>query len=430
MLVPTGDSWHESERMFFAAQNKLQAERGRPRLESVQARLASVLYLLQVSRPNQAYYQFGTTVQLAISLGLHRVCVGPVGQQDRISSECRKRTFWAASTLDTYLCVILGRPPLIHLDDVDQLYPAAIDDDELAGPNAPANGQPSRDSIIKASILHAQIARIVKKASREQSSVHRKSAKQKLEIISELNADINTWRSSLPTILSGAIHPTSLVPVFRRQVAVLELAHSHARMLVNRSSYFCESTPSEIQRSQAEECMNAAKSTLDIVGAASLSKHNILWYTQFVTFNALAIVYLYLIDRKPGNMLYLAPSKYDTTELLRQAEDVQKHLLEATQGNAPSLRYSVILEELVQEVKCANEEHAGSPSHRSVQVEPSTHAGNTQLANASTGDASLDFHDPASYTLNAMNDFANFPTDEELWFALDSLPFSGFGRIG
>lgn len=279
-----GDAWRESERMFRVAQNKLQAERGRAKLESVQARLASVLYLLQVSRPNQAYFQFGTTTQLAISIGLHRASFGSIGQQDRISRECRKRTFWTASTLDTYLCVILGRPPLIHLDDVDQAFPDAIDDEDLAGTEEPADGQP-RDSIIKASILHFQVVKIVKRAFREQYSLQRRTADQKLASVTRLNAEIQAWHESIPVILSGAIHPSSLIPVFRRQVAVLKLAHSHARMLINRPSCLLETTQAEVQQSQINECISAAKETLDIVSAASLSKHSVLWYTQFVMFN-------------------------------------------------------------------------------------------------------------------------------------------------
>lgn len=195
-LGHAGDLWHSSERICQVALKKLEAERGRPRLESVQARLASVLYLLQVSRPNQAYYQFGTTIQMATALGLHRASIGFLGQQDPISAECRKRTFWCCCTLDTYLCLILGRPPLIHLDDVDQLLPNAIDDQDLADTETSVDDQTPRDCVVKASILHAQIARIAKRAIHQQCSVQRKSASEKLEDIMKLNEEIKAWHVS------------------------------------------------------------------------------------------------------------------------------------------------------------------------------------------------------------------------------------------
>ncbi|CZT24745.1 uncharacterized protein RCC_10473 [Ramularia collo-cygni] len=418
----SGDAWCESESMFRVAQNKLSEERGRPTLESVQARLASVLYLLQVSRPNQAHYLFGTTVQLAMSIGLHRASAGFVGQQDRITRECRKRTFWAASTLDTYLCAILGRPPLIHLDDVDQNFPDAIDDEDLVEREISLGGQPPRDSVIQASICHAQIARIVKRAFRDQYSVHRRTADQKLASVIQLNAEIKSWHASLPIILSGTIRPTSLVPVFRRQVAVLELAHSHARMLINRPSCLLETTQADVQQLQIDECVSAAKSTMDIVSAASLSKHNVLWYTQFVMFNALSIVYVYLIERKPGNRLYLTPSKYDLEDLLRQAENVQKHLIEATQGNAPSLGYGVVLEELLREVKRVDIGPTGERLHSSDAVDSlsndSAHPAHTSV------ESSL-----ATCRLDMMDAFAEFPTDEDLWLTLDSFPYADYGQL-
>lgn len=446
MPITAEHASHDSECMFRVAMNKLQSERGRPRLESVQARLASVLYLLQVSRPNQAYYQFGTTVQLAISLGLHRASVGIIGQQDRIVRECRKRTFWAASTLDTYLCVILGRPPLIHLDDVDQGYPDAVDDEDLVETGTSMGAEPPRDSIIKASILHAQITRIVKKALREQYSVHRKTADQKLASAARLNAEIKAWHESIPIILSGAIHPSSLIPVFRRQVAVLKLAHSHARMLINRPSCLIDTTQTQLQQSQINECISAAKSTLDIVSAANLSRHNILWYTQFVIFNvscsttsiarlsdslqALSIVYVYLIERKPGNRLSLTSNEYDLEELLSQAESVQKHLIEATYGNAPSLGYSIVLEELLQEVKRVNVGSAPGPSDPIGTADFTTSIANRYLADPSIEDYAGTFQDPATYPSDVLEAFANFPTDDDLWFALDSLPYTDYGQLG
>lgn len=126
-------------------------------------------------------------------------------------------------------------------------------------------------------------------------------------------------------------------------------------------------------------------------------------------------MWVYLIERKPGNRLYLTPSLYDPDELLRQAEAVQKDFIEATRDNAPSLRYYIVLEEFLQEVKRGNPDNTG--------FEPS---GSTNHTHATIESSSNNYQDPADCTSDVMDVFANFPTDETLWFALDSLPFSDY----
>lgn len=84
----------DGEKLFQAAQRIMASETGRLKLESVQARLATCLYLLSTSRPSQAWFMFGTTVQVAMALGLHRSSVGAGPQADYITKECQKRAFW------------------------------------------------------------------------------------------------------------------------------------------------------------------------------------------------------------------------------------------------------------------------------------------------------------------------------------------------
>ncbi|EME89730.1 uncharacterized protein MYCFIDRAFT_115267, partial [Pseudocercospora fijiensis CIRAD86] len=351
---PDDTSRKESERFFNAAQARMTIETGKPRLESIQARLAKCLFLLHTSRPNRAWYEFGTTIQLIMALGLHRASNIPTNQQDHIARECRKRCLWAASTLDTYLSVILGRPALLHLEDIDQTMPDPVEDEDLTAQGIVQDHAP-RDSVIKASILHAEITRIVKKAVHEHHSVERKRSQQKLETAAKLNADTAAWHASLPVVLSGAIHPSSLIPIFRRQITVLQLAHCHAQMMINRPALLLDSSHTALKESQINTCLSAAKSTLDSTLAAGFSKHTFqsFWYTQFVSFNALTVIYIWLIQRKHGRLpaSITTSGPFHEDELLRLAETVQKDLMEASQGNAPSLRYSIVLEELQQEVQ-------------------------------------------------------------------------------
>jgi hypothetical protein len=92
--------------------------------------------------------------------------------------------------------------------------------------------------------------------------------------------------------------------------------------------------------------------------------------------------------------------------------------------NAPSLRYSIVLEELQQEVHRAIAKANQRPPHINAIIEPKTDS----------------FHIPPEhlpahlssdivYTDPMMEAFANFPMDEDLWLALDTLPFSDFGQL-
>jgi hypothetical protein len=118
---------------FAAAERRLSTETGPARLESVQARLAQCLYLMGSSRTNQAWYLFGTTAQLILSLGLHNrrhSWTSPSGKSP-VEAECRKRVFWSAYTLDKYFNIVLGRPGIFRDQDVDQELPARVNDSEL-----------------------------------------------------------------------------------------------------------------------------------------------------------------------------------------------------------------------------------------------------------------------------------------------------------
>lgn len=48
-----------------------------------------------------------------------------------METECRKRVFWSAYTLDKYFRIVLGRPGMFRDEDVDQQLPARKNDSEL-----------------------------------------------------------------------------------------------------------------------------------------------------------------------------------------------------------------------------------------------------------------------------------------------------------
>lgn len=98
----------------------------------MQARLTQCYYLLTQSRINHCWSLFGTVSHLVLAIGLNRnKRPDSTSESSTIEIECRRRTFWCAYTLDTFLSVALGRPRSLHDDDIDTELPACLDDDEL-----------------------------------------------------------------------------------------------------------------------------------------------------------------------------------------------------------------------------------------------------------------------------------------------------------
>lgn len=150
-----------SDPYFVAATKLTEAETGLPRLESAQARLVQVLYLLQTSRMNQGWYVFGITSQIMSALGLHRQTgrkrhsTSRSARVDYINSQCRKRTFWAAYIIDKYLSVVFGRPMQHRDEDIELDFPDCVNDEDMT-PQGPSSAEAVEDCHVDALIFHAQ----------------------------------------------------------------------------------------------------------------------------------------------------------------------------------------------------------------------------------------------------------------------------------
>ncbi|KAH1272686.1 hypothetical protein KXV79_004985 [Aspergillus fumigatus] len=205
-----------SDHLFCAGMRMTEEEIGFPRLESAQARLVQVLYLLQTSRINKAWYTFGNAFQITLSLGMHRRrdqkrdYPFTSRRQDYITSECYKRTFWVAYTVDRYLSVVLGRPRLYQDEDIDQNFPDTVNDEDMTPDGFSISDDPA-DCYIDALIYHAKIAQIIGKISREVYSVSELYSQNRLAAAHRLGRELHEWRESLPPHLAGFLPGAVLV---------------------------------------------------------------------------------------------------------------------------------------------------------------------------------------------------------------------------
>ncbi|KAF9880141.1 hypothetical protein CkaCkLH20_02095 [Colletotrichum karsti] len=337
-----------SDRLFCVALHLTDTETGLPRLESAQSRLIQVLYLLTTSRMNRAWYTFGNCLQIISALGMHRKAAKKrhltAGNSDYIQAQCRVRTFWTAYVLDKYLGVIFGRPRHFHDDDIDQDYPDRIDDEDMTAQGPIERFEEHSDCHIDALICHVKIAQIIGNTSREVYSIKAISEQERVAAAHRFSEKIHEWRASLPPHL-GSIRPSMLIPSFRRQATVLKLAYSHAIMHANR--LFLLGNLSSGSETQILECIGAARTVLETVDgmAAEGPIFHAFWWTQYVTFCALLVTYVWDIQQKRRGIVLEAEGSAKHAKLMDLAERCQTHLAHATASNSPSRRYAIILEE-------------------------------------------------------------------------------------
>ncbi|KAL4948871.1 fungal-specific transcription factor domain-containing protein [Aspergillus filifer] len=451
--------WKISELYFVKAEQFLSQEIGIPTLQSAQARFLMVLYLLSSSRANKAWFTLGTAIQLMMALGLHsRRSRRDLNGEDLVQRECRRRIIWGSYTLDKYLSVILGRPRLWHDGDVDEDLPARVNDVDLLPTSIQA---PKRDCVMDAPVFHALLARTLSQAAKEPA----------------LCENVAEWHAGLPPLLSGNIHPSSLVPVFQRQLTVLQLARFHLLMFITRPlllrNYGQTWPDCEVGYvHHLGTCLTAARDATEII--LTFVRENQLfhafWYSQYIAFNALSILYIYLIQVRRGRIPPVGNNfsqssdmtSLDEETLYHLCETAQYHLADATVRNAPSWKYSAILQGLRRELErlglmspyaeastarpiSTDTTNMPTASHRDAQHIPINssygHAGNTErIATDSivgpdgnyipfTGmprPADSFFVDPRTEYL-----FDSFATDKDMmldfWPQLDSLPISYMG---
>ncbi|CBF85351.1 hypothetical protein AN1678.2 [Aspergillus nidulans FGSC A4] len=355
--------WKTSELYFAKAEQLLSQEIGEPRLESAQARFLIVLYLLSSSRANKAWFTLGTTIQLMMALGLHSRRSRKDDEKDLVQRECRRRILWCSYTLDKYISVILGRPRLWHDEDLDEELPARVNDTDLLPTPIPS---PKRDCVMDAPVFHALLARTLSQAAKEPYVVAGISHRDQLNTIGALCKSVAEWHARLPPLLSGSIHPSSLVPIFQRQLTVLQLARYHLLMFITRPLLLRNygRTWPDCEASYVHHlgvCLTAARDAVEMV--LTFVRENQLfhafWYSQYIAFNALSIIYIYLIQvrrgRIPqisGSFIYEAYSfSLDEPTLYRLSETAQHHLADATSRNSPSWKYSAILQGLRRELE-------------------------------------------------------------------------------
>ncbi|KAH0344867.1 hypothetical protein KCU83_g8141, partial [Aureobasidium melanogenum] len=156
---------------------------------------------------NQAWFTFGTVLQLVSSLGLHRREKRPRQDRDYVYRQCQKRTFWTTYILDKYFGVLMGRPQHFHDDDIDQDYPDCVNDEDMTATGCKISDDPD-DCLIEAFVENAKLARLVGTISRKLYPTRPLSINKRLELTQGLQHDIDdcityVWQIQRPRFDCG-----------------------------------------------------------------------------------------------------------------------------------------------------------------------------------------------------------------------------------
>lgn len=145
-----------SDDYFQESVAQLERETGSPTLESVQARLTHMFYLLASSRMSQAWYTLGTVIQLSAMLELDRTSasIHEESTSDYIETECRKRTFWTVYILEKYFSFMMGSSGAFQDAKINQSLPEAVNDEFMTPEGSSA--QRRYNSNMSALIGHAK----------------------------------------------------------------------------------------------------------------------------------------------------------------------------------------------------------------------------------------------------------------------------------
>jgi Fungal specific transcription factor domain len=174
-------------------------------LRQLQAVVFMILFLQSSAKLSVCYAYIGVALRSALRMGLHR-CFNE--NFNPVEAETRKRVFWVIRKMDTYVGALLGLPHSLEDDQIDQEYPAEVDDEYLTE-NGIIPMPEGKISSLTANNAHTSLVGIlakivkyiypVKAASRTNYQGQTvKSYSVSYSKIVEIEHDLQEWQDRLP----------------------------------------------------------------------------------------------------------------------------------------------------------------------------------------------------------------------------------------
>jgi len=176
-------------------------------IRQLQAVLFMIMFLQSSAKLSTCYAYIGVALRSALRMGLHRSFPDDF---DPIAAETRKRVFWVVRKMDTYVGALLGLPHTITDDDIDQEFPAEVDDEYITEEGILPMPE-GRVSVMSAANAHTNLVTILTKIVHyvyplkgSHSTMAGKTLKSygvSYGKIMEIERDLQEWQDKLPPCL-------------------------------------------------------------------------------------------------------------------------------------------------------------------------------------------------------------------------------------
>lgn len=172
-----------------------------------------IQFLQSSAKLSTCYAYIGVALRSALRMGLHRSFNTSFNP---IEAETRKRIFWVIRRMDSYVGAMLGLPRFLEDEDIDQEWPAEVDDDYITEKGIlpmPAGSI----SVMSAFNAHTRIVQVLSKICKVVYPIKGTQSGGSGSVtytvsyskIRELEQDLSQWLDELPSALKpgGAESP-------------------------------------------------------------------------------------------------------------------------------------------------------------------------------------------------------------------------------
>ncbi|KAJ7238584.1 fungal-specific transcription factor domain-containing protein [Mycena haematopus] len=203
------------------------------------------LFMLGTSVPHISWLYAGLGIRCLQQRGEHRR--KPEGHKRSLEDELWKRAFWFLVSVERTVCLFLGRPMGLHVEEYDVEFPLAVDDEYLSKGFVQPPGIPSQLSYF---VCYLQLCEILGDALRRLYG----SKKAKISMgwdgpeweqraVAELDSTMNRFLDSIPPHLRWDPEDLSQ-DIFLDQAATLHITYNYSLIAIHRRYIQRPSAPS------------------------------------------------------------------------------------------------------------------------------------------------------------------------------------------
>ncbi|CAG9946148.1 unnamed protein product [Clonostachys rosea f. rosea IK726] len=231
-------------------------------MASIQVCLLQGIYLPSTTSRDAGYNLLGLALRMAINMGLHRHFVSESIHPD--IRELRNRLWWSIYVADRLYSIEMGRPLAINDAEINAPYPV-----DVSG-WTDIHGRPRKvDGLVSLALICRILGKIV-------DAVYCKPASEKGATIRPhdlqlLKDELGDWKKSLPANIKlenfTTRYEAHLALTYEQSIILLSRSCLHCAVATCRPANSLEASATRFLRQQAQECVNAAVSSIRIMGA-------------------------------------------------------------------------------------------------------------------------------------------------------------------